>query len=498
MTSIGGRKLDALRLLEHRRQWLKTVASAALMVAAPSCSPAADARSPTTQRRIAIIGAGMAGLHCALLARAQGHDVTVLEAQDRVGGRVQTARREFSNGMYAEDGATYIPATHVRVLGLVQRYGLSTEPRHLVGEQLYYTGGHSFLGSDVSSERGWPYPLTPMEKKFGFASSWGRAMSMIASIRPSDSPGWPPATLLKYDGMTVGQWLRDELSFSPGLTELASLLAGFKEYGDGIDSVSALSYMRTSCLEDFAETRGLVGGMDRLPVAMAKELGATVRLGTRVLRLEQDSSEVRVTYAAGNSARTLAADRVVCTLPFSVLRELELPGMSPDRVSCIKQMKYHSDARVHLQVRVPFWRQRGLSGDSRADLPVYETNDSTWQQSGTGGILSAGLAGRAARDLQALPEAERIRFALRQVQVLFPELEAEFVSGVSKCWDEDPFARGAYPYFEPGELTRMLPYLTTPEGRIHFAGEHTSPRTAWIEGALESAERALEEIERAS
>ena len=96
-----------------------------------------------------------------------------------------------------------------------------------------------------------------------------------------------------------------------------------------------------------------------------------------------------------------------------------------------------------------------------------------------------------------MAERERIRFTLRTTEQLFPGISQHFEGGMSKCWDEDEWSRGAYAWFKPGQMTSLMPYIAQPEGRIHFAGEHTSRWFGFMQGALESGARAAQELERA-
>lgn len=96
-----------------------------------------------------------------------------------------------------------------------------------------------------------------------------------------------------------------------------------------------------------------------------------------------------------------------------------------------------------------------------------------------------------------MKEAERIRFTLEHMEKVYPGIRQNFEGGTSKCWDEDEWARGDYAWFKPGQMTSLLPHIARPEGRVHFAGEHTSPWTGWMQGALESGIRAAREVNEA-
>ena len=150
-------------------------------------------------------------------------------------------------------------------------------------------------------------------------------------------------------------------------------------------------------------------------------------------------------------------------------------------------------ARIFLQFRKKKWTD-GPGAWSATDLPLMNICDSTFSQQGARGILSSFVVGREARRLTAMSEEERLRFTLQQMERTYPGISAYFEGGASKCWDEDPWARGGYSWFKPGQMTALSPHLARPEARVHFAGEHTSTRGGWMQGALESGNRAARAI----
>ena len=111
-----------------------------------------------------------------------------------------------------------------------------------------------------------------------------------------------------------------------------------------------------------------------------------------------------------------------------------------------------------------------------------------------GGILGAYVAGAHARRLCAVGESERLRSVVADLAKLFPKIAEQYEGGATKCWDDDEWSRGAYAWFRPGQMTSLLPHVARAEGRVHFAGDHTSSTPGWMEGALQSAERVVREI----
>jgi monoamine oxidase len=153
-----------------------------------------------------------------------------------------------------------------------------------------------------------------------------------------------------------------------------------------------------------------------------------------------------------------------------------------------------SVVRVFLQTRRRFWLDEGLNGAATTDLPLMTAYDKNFYQPGTRGILEAYVAGERARKLAAMEPDERFNFTVNQVQMIHPAIREHLEGGSSICWDQEQWSRGAYAWFRPGEMTGMLPEMVRPEGRIHFAGDHTSPAPGWMNGALQSGDRVAREV----
>jgi monoamine oxidase len=184
-------------------------------------------------------------------------------------------------------------------------------------------------------------------------------------------------------------------------------------------------------------------------------------------------------------------------VPFSVLPNIEIfPPFSDRKDQAIRQLLYASSSKVFLQTRSRFWAKEGLSGFAYTDLLGYMQ---VWElghdQAGPRGLLVGYTKMSGARQIARLDEEQRLAATLEAVTRVHPGLPREFEGGTSKCWDEDPWARGAWAISRPGDMQNLEPYVARPEGKIHFAGEHTSPwHGGWMQGALESGERAAREI----
>ena len=218
------------------------------------------------------------------------------------------------------------------------------------------------------------------------------------------------------------------------------------------------------------------------------------------MRIEQHTQGVKAIFRQAGAYHTLTGDYLICAVPFSVQKSIEVaPAFSVEKQRAIEQLPYLSASKIFLQSKRRFWVDEGFSGFATTDLPVSQVWDTTYGQPGTRGILQAFPISLHSRRITAMSESERINFALEQVDTIYPGMRNDFEGGVTKCWDEDEWARGASAYYKPGQFSSLLPHVARPEGRIHFAGEHTSVWIdGWMQGALESGSRVAREVNDAA
>ena len=483
-----------------RRTFLRHAAAGAVVLSANPVrhltSVVVRSRGAHAPQKVIVIGAGMAGLSTALGLIEKGHEVTILEARTRPGGRVFTIREPFADGLYVEGGAMQVFDSHLRVQRYIQELGLDIDPirpapaisvRHIMGQRIESKPGERIV---------WPFELNAAEKEIDGRMLWQKyVVPAVHEVIDAESKDPALRSLEKYDRQTFSAFLRAQGASPAAMAILAiGLPSGL---GDGPDHVSALDLLREAAHRQAAKQSFTIrGGTDRLPKALATKLGHRIHYGTPVVRLEQDASGVRVIAMPGGARRTFTADRIVCAIPFSVLRRLEVsPQFGREKRAAVDQLRYTSVARVYVQTRTRFWTTDGLSGNASTDLPVMGVYERTINQPGTRGILESYMAGANARRATAMSERDRLTAALDGMAKVYPRIREEYEGGASKCWDEDEWARGAYAWFEPGQMMTLMPHVARPESRIHFAGEHASFWPGWMEGALESAERVVREID---
>ena len=213
-----------------------------------------------------------------------------------------------------------------------------------------------------------------------------------------------------------------------------------------------------------------------------------------------DSVTVHYTTKSGRFSET--GDYAVCTLPFSVLADVEAtPEWSHGKRKAIRELNYNASTKILFQTRTRFWeRSDGIVGGTTAtDLPirrmVYPSHSDPAEARGT--LLASYTWGQDALRWEAMDPETRVEEALGQVAKIHPEVVDEFEVGTSHAWYEDPYAGGAFALFDPGQESLLQADIQAPEGRVYFAGEHCSLWHAWIQGALESGIRAARQIHEA-
>lgn len=484
--------------MTRRRLLLGGAALIAACGPAPQPAVAPPPPGSAGSRKIVVIGGGISGLAIARDLAARGFDPTVLEASDRPGGRIHTVRAPFADGLYVEAGATHVVGDP-ELLKLMSDVGVEIAPRKPRKQGLahaYLRGGKRLVlkpGEEMPPE----FELSDEEKALGFGGRLDKYFALVKDVDPTEPL---PASLSRYDALTATEFLARQ-GASPGYQE--SLLKAFAP-DDSLERVSALALMRELCnfmREGKLGAKGgfVVGGTDRFPAAVAAELGKRVIYGARVRRIERSGAGVRVTFEGRGETNAIEADRAVCALPSTVLRDIEVtPALSPEKRRALGELAMVSVARVWLGTKARFWEAAGEDGRVDSDEPLGAVRHETELFDGAAAVLGLYATGAEARRVTAMAEEERIKTALAYASRSHPGIEQHFTIGASKCWDEDPLQRGAYARFAPGELTTLLPALAQADGRLHFAGDQTSYRPGFMHGALASARRVVDEIVRAS
>ncbi|GAA0983334.1 FAD-dependent oxidoreductase [Acrocarpospora macrocephala] len=445
----------------------------------------------STPKRVLVIGAGMAGLVAAYELIGRGHEVTVLEAQDRVGGRVHTLRG-FAPGLYAEAGAMRIPRVHDLTLEYCHRFGLDLRPFVMDNPRtLAYIQGKRLTMGQLDAEPDLlDFDLAPHEQGRTYTDLWREATAEIHDLYAQEGENALDRLCAEYDRYSIRAFLL-ERGFSPGAIELYGIMS-FREANLNAAIIEQFREIIGRAFEDMQE---IVGGSDRLPTALYQQIKDQVRFGHEVHAIEQDADGVRLHVRTTTGHTTLTADYAICTIPFSVLRDVEItPPFSRGKQRAIRELHYNASTKILFQVRRRFWERTDgiVGGTTVTDLPIrricYPSFSDPHEDRAV--LLASYTWGQDALRWGAMSRERRIQQALEDVAKVHPEINDTFEFGVSHCWYDDPWAAGAFALFEPQQQSGLHEDILKPEGRIHFAGEHCSLWHAWIEGALESGLRA--------
>ena len=453
--------------------------------------PARDGK----RHRVVVVGAGMAGLVAAYeLARA-GHDPLLLEARQRVGGRVYTMREPFAPGLYAEAGAMRIPLAHKLTLACLERFGLNVKPFtthnpnaycHLFGRRLRlaeFEADPDLLGGELAEH----------DRGLTSGARWEGLLTPFAQRIEKDGDAAWSAIVAQYDGYSTREFLEEQ-----GWSEAAIELFGLVANQEALMNACFLELLREEVGRYYTDMVRIDGGADQLPNAYLPALRDRIRFGARMIALDQSETGVTVHYQTAAGRTHVQGDYAIVTIPYPVLRHVEiLKPFSHAKRRAIRQLRYDASAKIFFQCRRRFWEDDDgiVGGGTVTDLPIRNVYyPDAGKATGRGVLLASYTWSEDAQRWGSLSPDERIVQALENVAVIHPQVKEEFEVGASKMWHDDPFAGGAFALFEPSQQSLLYQHIIAPEGRLHFAGEHASLCHAWIQGAIESGLRAALEV----
>jgi monoamine oxidase len=452
----------------------------------------------SARRRVVIVGGGIAGLVAAYELKRSGLEPIVLEAQNRVGGRIYTLR-DFAPGLYAEAGAMRIPRTHDLTLEYCRRFDLPLRPFTTGNPKgLVYVGGLRVTIEEATRDpTRLPYDLAEHERGRSCDELWEEVIRELRErIDREGADGWD-ALAREYDQYSLYEFLQLR-GWSEGAIEYYAVM----NFLEADLHNACLEVLREDLGRAYVDMQEIAGGMDRLPQALFRELQQEVRLGAQVHAIDQDADSVTVYYKTEAGRFSVTGDYAICTLPFSVLRSVEiLQPFSRGKQKAIRQLNYAASTKIVFQVRRRFWEaDDGIYGGATVtDLPIRRLNYPTTDPATERGVLLASYTwSQDALQWGAMDEETRLEEALEDVARIHPQIRDEYEAGTSHAWYGDRWARGAFALFEPGQQSELHDDIVRPEGRVHFAGEHCSLYHAWIQGSIESALRATREIEAAA
>ncbi|HZQ09231.1 MAG TPA: flavin monoamine oxidase family protein [Anaerolineae bacterium] len=450
------------------------------------------------RKTVLILGAGMAGLVAGYELLQAGHTPIILEAQNRLGGRILTLRAPFAEGLHAEAGAMRIPKTHDLTLFYCNKFGLELYPFTMGNPEAYiYIAGTKLRAKE--------YGATPLalsqelgthEQGFTVQSLWSKSIEELANLVTARGDAAWDEIVKEYDQYSTREFLEGQ-KWSEGAIELYGLL----ENQEASMNYSFVELLREEINECYVNLQQIKGGTDRLPYAFFPTLAPYIRFGAEVTAIDQDENSVTAYYKTLAGRNSVKADYMICTIPFAVLRHLEiLNPFSRAKQKAIRQLHYDASTKIFIQCRRRFWEEdEGIfGGGTVTDLAIRNLYyPEHGRETGRGVLLASYTWADDAERWASLSPRDRLQQAIENVAQIHPQILQEYEGGASWSWHDDPYAGGAFALFEPEQQTLLYQHIISPEGRIHFAGEHASLEHAWIQGAIESGLRAASEVNEA-
>ncbi|MCC7198587.1 MAG: FAD-dependent oxidoreductase [Gammaproteobacteria bacterium] len=466
-----------------RRTFL--LGTAATLAASASPRVLGLASGDSAPADVIVVGAGLAGLAAALTLEAGGASTLVLEAQRRVGGKMLT----FSKvpGL-PEAGGQSIGAGYGRLIAAANQFGVKLVD--VLPGQMKHRDVALILDGQVVSREAWATsPRNPFPGELHKLMPWEYAPMVFGRSNPLQRPeGWYEPANAALD-TSVHEFLR-----SKGATEEMIALAynTNTSYGTSAHDVSALQMF-------FIESWGRVqrqiqpqyvykaaDGNQRIPEAMARALKGTLRLDAAVRAVDSADSGVTVTLASGERLRAKA---VVLALPYSVTRQLAItPLLKGVQAEAIQTLGHQPITQFALVSRKPFWKQDGIEPSMWSDGLLARSFAHREGDEVISILVTA--YGNKATILDRLGREGAAQRIIAEFEAARPAAKGQLRVVAQHSWSMDPWAAGDWAIFAPGTVTRFMPAMYAPHGRIHFCGEQTAIGNRGMEGAMESGERA--------
>jgi monoamine oxidase len=501
-TAHDTERREARRLT--RRGFLGGMAAAAGSLALAGSSPLGAAPPPAVRPirpgrqirdpRVVIVGAGIAGLTAGYRLQQAGVKVRILEAQERVGGRMFSLRDFFPGGQVAELGGELIDTPHVHVQDLAAELRIPLDDFVFddpgLADTVWFFGGHRYSEADVAE---------------AFVPISARILRDLARLESGSVSYREPAGAQGLDNLTIAEWL-DRAGASGWFRNLLNV-AFTTEYGLEIDRQSALNLLlmidpnpkpfRVFGASD--ERFHVRTGNDSIPRALAEHLGDRIETGAILEAVSKGpDGSFRCSVRRGTASETVVADHLLLAIPFTLLREVRLDlNLPPVKRRAIKELGYGTNAKLMVGFAERAWRAAGSNGSVVTDLPFQLCWETSRLQPGKSGILTNFTGGRHGEELvQGTAKDQADRFTA-DLEHIFPGVAAQR-AGMKEArfhWPTHPWTRGSYACYLPGQWTGIAGAEGERVGNLHFAGEHCSQAAqGFMEGGCETGEAAAQAI----
>ncbi len=471
---------------------------------------------------VLILGAGLAGMVAAYELRNAGYKVQVLEYNNRAGGRNWTLRGgdsytelggltqkcEFDAGLYLNPGPWRIPYHHHGVLDYCRRLSVALEPFVQVNYNALVHSTKAFGGK----------PQRYRELQADFQGHVAELLAKSTHQNKLDQPVSTEDQAILLEALKSWGALDKNYAYTPSVK--SSERRGYeKPPGGGLSGKPVVSsnimdlseLLKSELWAAIGAGQGYefqttlfqpVGGMGRIGDAFKREVGDLLRFNAKVTAIRQDQKRVTVTYVDSNSGgtpQTASADYCLCTIPLSVLSQIDI-NVNPKMRAAINAVPYEASVKVGLQFKRRFWEQDEhiYGGISYTNLPIRLIGypNSGYHSGGKGVLLGCYAFGPNAYEFTALTPAERVRKAYEYGSIIHPQYKREFETGVAVGWHRVPWTLGCAGSWTDESRAQHYDNLCQLDHRILLAGEHASYIPAWQEGAVLSSLDAITRLHK--
>jgi monoamine oxidase len=473
----------------NRRTMLQAIGAASLAATTPRLLRAQN------KSDVIVIGAGLSGLAAALLLEESGVSVQVIEGRNRIGGRVESFRNIPGD---PEAGGTAFGPGYARLVDAARTRGV--ELIDITPITPYFFDRQLVLDDEFISKEAWAtHAKNPFPEASKATMPWAYLPMLIGRTNPlKTGDAWLAPENAAHD-ISLHQYLSES-----GQSDKTIALAydTNPQWGSSSYDVSALmplsAYAFSTMQRQLAAGGKIMGytakgGNQAIPEAMAAALKSEVRLNQSVTGIRATKNGAEVHCADGSIYR---ADRIVCSVPFSVLKRIRIePMLAGLQAKAVNTLESQVINQVHFIAKKPYWEEDGMTANmfsnSLCGMVLAEHKGATPEEITS---LTAWIRGHNASWMDQVDEQQAIAAVIADIERLRPAAKGQLEVLAYKSWYRDPFASGDWAVWQPGQVTELAAHVATPHGALHFCGEHTAVSNRGMEGAMESGERVAFEV----